>query len=302
MKIFFSAVALLLLLQSATSQAALEKHYASECEKALSPQLILNGLSVEEETKEIRKIIEKDLHFKNAVRLRFIQHQNKNPDISYGIRIFKDSRYPNFFLIDELNEKHLMHHELQTADDYAKYLKQFGLGFIFIGDFQSKSVALFDGIVINLKTGEPVMNISLKSRQTVSKEISVNEILDELEDRLSLGRGFKRYMNGPGWFAANAQVTLERRVLTSPFYYTWIRHARILADIFHIPLVDEPKNHNFRELKTVVDMRKSGYPYDFFLKPEIQNAIQKIVDSRIDHKLSLTLLWDSGRVIEFNKK
>lgn len=298
----FSIVGLLGLLQGTTSHAALEAHYSIHCKQALSHYSYRNGMSRDEDTKRIRRIIEKDLHFKETVRLRFLQHTDSNPDLGYGVRIFRDSRYPHFFLIDGLNEKHLVSHELKTANDYGKYLTQFGLGFIFIGDFQSKSVPLFDGIIVDLKTGTPVANISLKSRQTRAVSIEIDELLEELRDRLSLGRGFKKYMNGPGWFAASNQVAFEERTLYSPQYFHWLRHARILADVFHIPLADSPKNYKFRELRTVIDMRNSGYPYDLFLKSEIHTAIQQIVDERADHNLGLTLMWDSNHVIEFPKK
>ncbi len=302
LNMLISVSSLMGFLQSTPSYGALEEHYSIECHKALSKQNFEEELSPEEISKKVRKIVENDLHYKNTVQLRFLQGENTNPDVAYGIQIFKDPRYPHFFLIDQLNEKHLVAHELRTATDYGKYLAQFGLGFVFVGDFQTKSVPLFDGIIIDLKTGKHVTNISLKSRQTRSTVIDIGELLKELEERLSLGRGFKRYMNGPGWFAAANQVGLDTKTLSSPLYFQWIRHARILADVFYIPLTDEPKNHNFRELRTVVDMRNSGYPHYLFLKPEIYNAIQKIVDERVDHKLGLTLMWDADHVIEFSRK
>lgn len=301
-KSLFSIVVLLGLMQGPLTHAALEQHYSkTNCERALTSKNFEESLSSDELEQHIREIVAKDLHYKNTVRLRFLQHAPKDPELKYGVRIFRDSRYPHFFLIDALNEKHLVPHELQTASNYGKYLTKFGLGFVFVGDFQNKSVPLFDGIIIDLKTGEPVANISLKSRQTTSHVIDIEELLFELKDRLSLGRGFKKYMNGPGWFAASSQVALDKRTLTSPQYFDWIRHARILADVFHIPLTNKPKNHKFRELRTVVDMRNSGYPYNLFLKPEIQNAIQKLVDERAEHNLGLTLLWDADRVIEFSR-
>ena len=254
-----------------------------------------------ETAKVVKEYIGQQLREQKTLPLRFAIPTASFAKDSDTIDLLKDKNFSSLYLLEPLDKIRRVPHELNTANDFSKFLAPRGQALLFVGDFQGKSVPMFDGIIFNTNTGAPIANVSLKSSQSPVSKFKLENLLASMKARLSLDYEFKHYMTGPGWFLATTQAPPTAQSLRSPLLQSWFRHTIVLANLFAIPLADEAPSANYRELRTVVDMRKSGYAIAVFKDKEILKAIQEIVDQQKERNLSLTLLWDTDHVIEFTR-
>lgn len=294
-------ILVLLFIQSSLCFATLESQFPVDCTKLLEmPSLDQKRLS-SETAKVIIEYIGQQLREQKTLPLRFAIPTASFAKDSDTIDLLKDKNFSSLYLLEPLDKIRRVPHELKTANDFSKFLAPRGQALLFVGDFQGKSVPMFDGIIIDTNTGVPIANVSLKSSQSPVSKFKLENLLASMKARLSLDYEFKHYMTGPGWFLATTQNAPVAKTLRSPLLQSWFRHASILANLFAVPLTDETPNTNYRELRTVVDMRKSGYTVAVFKDKQVLKAIQEIVDQHKDRNLSLTLLWDADYVIEFTR-
>lgn len=295
--VLFTAIASLL--KSADVSGALEGQYPTDCTALLESAPVFKLEPKEEVKKQVHEYISKAM--KSILPADFIfavpgSSLIENPK---SIKLTSDHQYPAVLMIESSNSKRRIPHEMLTANDYALHLAKQGLAFVFIGEFENHPVPMFDGLIIDPKTGKTIANVSLKSSQTKRTKLITKILIEELSERFSLDLQFKRYMNGPGWYQALNQVFLNAKEIKRPQTLENIRRAKVTADLFQVPIDKDPKNPQYRELRTVLDMRKSGYNFNDFKNPELLKAVQNIVDQHRDKNLTLTLLWSINQVIDF---
>lgn len=301
LKTLLSLVLFLYLMQSSFSFAGnIESVFPFDCDKILNP----NGVRLQNQNplvkadQQFRDFITYHMNYKKQSPLQF---RNWHTPITQKntIHIFKDDPDDHFYVIEKINPAKSMYHEIRTAHAYAKYLSSIGQSFVFIGEFQDRSVPLFDGITIDNRTGLAIQNISLKGFATPITKTDLKSVLDKLEARMDVKQSYAKNMNAPGWFLASNNLGRMLRSPKDPSFYDWIWHARILAEIFEVPLVNKVQKPNFREMITVVDMRNSGLDYDFFKARDVSDSVQAMVDEFAENNVGLTLIWDSSHVLNF---
>lgn len=189
--------------------------------------------------------------------------------------------------------------EIRTARDLATFLAhQQGRRFVFAGQFRGSFVPVFDGLVLDTN-GLPLYNVSLKFASVQMPEMKLESLLGSVKTRLNHKGQRQKTRSLLDWLKA---VNLWRRDPDGRLFISdYQRDLLRGVQLSHIFDLNNPCRFPCgRELRTVVDMRESGYSYEFVNDPKSREAIQKWVDKYGYGAFTLTLLWDSARVIEFN--
>lgn len=215
--------------------------------------------------------------------------------------IHNDSVNPLMGVFEPVRIPHDQGHknELLTARDFASFLHhQHGQRFVFAGQFKGAFVPVFDGLVLDAD-GDPAYNVSLKFASFRMPFMRKETLIESLKGRLNHKDEKQRTRTLYDWLkAVNLWRPNGNGQLLIPFYERDLERGVQLAQVFG--LTNPCHSHCGRELRTVLDMRESGYSFDFVSDPEVQRDIQKVVERYGYGAFTLTLLWDSARVLEFN--
>lgn len=213
----------------------------------------------------------------------------------FDIQPVEDLVQPLLLLLEPLEDVHQMAHEIRTARDYARYVYETQKrNFLFVARFEGKSVPVFDGVVV--RGTRPVKNISLKYSSLKVEKVRIEILLKSLKERLDHSNEIRR-TQPLEWFRALSGAQVLSDTVITPFYKERVDSAARLASLFN--LFKESDLPLGREYQTVLDMRDSGYPFDFVSQPENKKAIQTMVSEFAEQGFTLTLLWDFRRVLEF---
>ncbi|MBN8553938.1 MAG: hypothetical protein J0L93_00665 [Deltaproteobacteria bacterium] len=228
----------------------------------------------------------------------------RSADLKTLYKLREDEKEPNLLVLDDLpSEKYSTTEfaaELQTARDYAKFLKHHRKAlFVFLSEFQGKSVPIFDGFIVN-EAGERIENVSLKYASVSMSRISMETFLESMMGRLDHDMDLKRFDSPLGWLRAfgGGQSILK------------ITKSKTALDIMQqtasvLGLLDLFKDGQYsllnRGLRTVLDVRNHGYPFEWIEKPDILSSVVDLI-RKTPHQFALTLLWDSEHVIEFDAR
>lgn len=210
--------------------------------------------------------------------------------------ILNDSEVPAMGILEPIQlrepiEGHAL--ELRTARDFARYVaKTRKERFVFINSFAGAAVPVFDGVV---RDGDHVSyNVSLKYLSPREKR-DEKDLLLTLKTRLKLKDQKQRTQNLWKWLKVVGRWSME---MSPEAFRNEVQRGVTLAYIFG--LTNPCQFHCGRELRTVIDMRDSGYLFDELNQPEMKEKIQSLVRRQGYGAFTLTLLWDSARVLEFN--
>ncbi len=194
-------------------------------------------------------------------------------------------------------------HEMRTAQDYANFVaRAYGQQFLYVGDFLSRSVPLFDGVVLS-RDLHGLYNVSLKYASVRMKETRIDTLIESMTGRLNYDFDLYGVVRPADWFQKVIARGSLGGVRRHKDYSDYLLRSRLLMNLFELFPNGRPDDQwvpYIRELRTVVDVRDHGYSIEFFLQPEVRNALIELVNSKTSQKLTLTLLWDADHVVEID--
>jgi hypothetical protein len=192
-------------------------------------------------------------------------------------------------------------HEVLTARDYATYLhNQYGKKFVYVGSFRNVNTPVFDGLVLDSE-GAPAYNVSLKYWMLKNEAMDIRALHWKLRVRMDYEDEQQKTRSLIDWLiTVNHWRRDEEGLFPVRHYERDLNRAVVLSNIFGL---NSPFGFLMgRELMTVVDMRASGYTYEFVNQPWVLLRLSRLVEKHGHGLMSLTLLWDSERVIEFGRR
>lgn len=195
--------------------------------------------------------------------------------------------------------------ELRTARDYATYLhERNGDKFVFAGTFRGAYVPVFDGLVFD-QHGFALYNVSLKHATLKVRRMRGIGLLKTLSGRMDMNRQIFQTKSLMTWLnlVNGWQWQPQKDSLVLANYQRDLERGAILAYVFGLNLPAGLRFPCGRELHTVLDMRDSGYTYEFVSgREDLLYAIGQMVRSDNTGSFSLTLLWDARHVLEFGHR
>lgn len=213
--------------------------------------------------------------------------------------IISDTINPLMGLFEPLNGMSSKYkHELRTARDLATYLHdKHGQRFVLVGHIEGRDVPVFDGLVFDAD-GTPAYNVSLKFAALTAPSMNREKFLKRYRERIRLRSERQRTKSLIHWLKV---VGGWSRDASGDFctkdYQQSLKLGVLTAHIFGLT---NPNSFPCgRELRTVVDMRESGYTFDFVNQPDFLEEIGHMVQRNGSGAFTLTLLWDQSRVLEF---
>ena len=209
-----------------------------------------------------------------------------------------DGENPALLVLPHVDGQPDIPHEINTARDYAEFVhRQHGQRFIFISRFEGRSVPVFDGVVVH-SNGAPSENISLKYTSRRVIEVELETLLKAVGGRLDLTWESRHLQRPIDFFrTANGYPLSEDNFIFARNFNEQIVWTARLAALFDLY---RPHSVGFgREFRTVVDMRDSGFSFNFIRRPGNLRAINQLMRDRAQKNTSLTLLWNHQQVIEF---
>ncbi len=209
------------------------------------------------------------------------------------LNVFRDKVTPAMYLLERLDEKRHADHELRTARDYAEFVyRRHGQNFVFTGIYDGLAVPLFDGFLAD-GFGRPFVNISLKYIASRATEMNIEALIKKL--KLRFAYNYEKIPTPVEWFVlVNNLQAPKRNDIVSAVYHRHLSRASLLGSLFGFLGTSYD-----REIRTVIDLRDSGYDFNYVSQPEMLAAIQQMLMSLPHSYLSLTLIWDPSHVIEF---
>lgn len=188
--------------------------------------------------------------------------------------------------------------ELTTARDYATYLYSHrNQRFVFAGYYRETFVPVFDGLVTDVQ-GNPLFNVSLKYAAVRAEQQERDHLLENLRDRLHFRMERKRTRDLMAWLnAVNGWMRYSEEHFLIRHLDRDLQRGLPLARAFGIG--EDSRFPMGRFFTTVVDMRDSGYTFDFVSHPRVLDEIKRMVGDAGHGTASLTLLWDENHVLEF---
>ena len=156
---------------------------------------------------------------------------------------------------------------------------------------------VFDGLVLD-HDGMPLYNVSLKFTMQAVEKPDYTLLLKNLVGRMVHDRESRLCKTPLSYWRATNNWEPEAQGLT------YIRHfdrdVERGVELSHIFGLNNPASfHCGRELRKVVDMRRSGYTFNFVNDPDFIARVQKMVRSHGYGAFTLALVWDSEHVLEF---
>lgn len=213
-----------------------------------------------------------------------------------------DSEQSHFYLLEPMRPENKHEKEIQTANDYAIYLKEkHGKAFVFMNEHHQRSVPFFDGFIADPESRKALIPVSLKYHSIKANNPDPRALLDSLSKRLLYKDDLIQFVPWRWFGAANSlnHYASKPRKRSAEQYVEQIEHARNLMDIFGIDQKIPLTNPLTKGYALVVDMRDSGYPFEMFQNPQLIADIESMLNDSAISDESLTLVWSASDVVEF---
>lgn len=220
------------------------------------------------------------------------------PQDSKTIQTFPHSDVPELLQIEDLKKNGMIPHELQTARDYAIFLKRkYNQHFVLISDFRGQAVPVFDGLVFDPNTEQIVANVSLKFASIKMPFIKLELLKESMEGRLNYEYESGLLRTPARWFmAVNSRGSLGG-IRRAKNFSAMLEKTRILINLFGL-FTTGRGGFGSRPMRTVIDVRNHGYPFAYFKEPDVQQTLLEIMQKNPRHHL--TLLWNDHEVFEID--
>lgn len=220
-------------------------------------------------------------------------------DNIHAINLIKDPRFL-FYLVEPLRPTSMVKHELRTASDYARFAHNTrDEAFVFIAEVNKKSVPFFDGITVDARTGKINSSVSLKYSSIRLPHQRAEVLYRSLAGRFDLEIELLSLLPWE-WYRTTNNLASYGKARDEPLYAERFERSRSLMEIFGVTSNEAAPSPLSRGVRLVLDMRDSGYTFEFVKDPVITSEISKLVQQNSVHQLSAALLWDAHRVIEFD--
>ena len=219
----------------------------------------------------------------------------------YVFHAFDDEQSPELLLFAPFSESSVYPHEALTARDYARFVEEEkNLRFVLMAHFEGHDVPVFDGLLLK-PDGQPVSNVSLKYTTLTAEQPNLENLTRSLSSRLRNAQAKESLVRTPmAWFSAfNGLPTVGTDWVKFKHYDRLLLRTQRMAALFDL---FRPGSQTFgRDLHLVVDMRDSGFSYEFTRQRKSLDSIAQVLREYVGQGVSLTLIWDSHHVIEFKE-
>ena len=223
--------------------------------------------------------------------------------VGWRFQAFRDREIPSLIRIQDARSlKSIIPHEVQTAKDYAKFVrKNFGEDFAFLAEFDGMSVPIFDGVILNRKSHAVLANVSLKYNSEAVEAATLERLTEDVEARFYEFRRKKKILTQPDeWFRVVNNLPTDSLSLALPYYETALRRALTLSTLFGLFTTGDA---GAKEARIVVDIRDHGFTFDFFRDPAVQKQLRdKFVATANRYHTSMTLLWNDRQAVEIRRE